>query len=123
MTETENEILPTPQETPANTPTDEAYLQSEECNVATAAASFVKIAQKDECDGNEALGKLQPLLDDKSTPPEKWFKIMTEITEEATCDKLKYVEVLGELTQYLEKRDSPILKNIDKGIDSLSTTP
>jgi hypothetical protein len=115
MNETENNISTVPETPPANTPTDEAYIQCEECNIATAAANFVKIAQKDECDGDKTLAKLQPLLDDKLTPSEKWIKTMTDITEEATCDKLKYLEVLGGLTEYLEKRDSPILKNLDKG--------
>jgi hypothetical protein len=95
---------------------DEAFNNCEECNIAAAAATFVKIAQKDECDGNKALAKLQPCVDDNMTTPEKWLKTMAEVAENATCDKLKYGEVLGELTDYLQKRDSPILKNLDKPV-------
>jgi hypothetical protein len=125
----ESPSSPTAQESPSSLVEDkpemtaeEAYNSCEECNIAAAAVEFVKIAEKDECDGTKVTEKLQPLLDDKLTPPEKWLKTMAEITEEATCDKLKYGEVLGGLTDYLEKKDSQILKNIDKGTDSLSTT-
>jgi Fe-S-cluster-containing hydrogenase component 2 len=95
---------------------EEAYESCMECHVANAAVLFAKIAEKDECDGKKVTEKLQPLLDDQLTPPEKWIKTMAEITEEATCDKLKYGEVLGELTDYLGKKDSPILKNLDMDV-------
>lgn len=93
---------------------EELYRDCEECNIATAAVEFVKIAEKDECDGDTVLAKLQPLVNNKMTMPETWLKTMAEVTEKATCNKMKYGQVLGELTQYLEERDSPILKNLDK---------
>lgn len=93
---------------------EEAYRDCQECHVAAAAVEFVKIAEKDECDGKQVTEKLQPLLDDQMTTPEKWLKTMTEITETATCEKMKYGQVLGELTGYLQEKDSPILNNLDK---------
>lgn len=94
---------------------DELLADCEECNVAGAAASFVRIAEKDECDGETAMDALQPCLDNELTTPETWLKTMTKVAEQATCNKQKYGEVLGGLTDYLQKRDSPILKNLDKG--------
>ncbi len=101
---------------PATEKTDEElYDECAECHVATAAVEFVKIAETDECDGKQVSDKLQPLLDDQTTTPEKWIKTMAEITENATCNKLKYGQVLGELTGYLQEKDSEILKNLDNG--------
>jgi hypothetical protein len=94
---------------------EEAYENCSECHIAAAAVEFVKIAEKDECDGAKVTEKLQPLLDDQNTTPEKWIKTMTEVAEKATCNKMKYGQVLGELTGYLQEKDSEILKNLDKG--------
>lgn len=103
------------EEKPAEKTDEELFAECSECNIAAAAVEFVKIAEKDECDGAEALGKLQPCVDDNMTTPEKWLKTMAEVTEKATCNKLKYAGVLGGITEYLQKKDDPILKNIDKG--------
>lgn len=102
-------------EKPAEMSAEDAYLDCHECHVAAAAVEFVKIAEKDECDGAKVTETLQPLLDDQNTTPEKWIKTMTEITEGATCNKMKYGQVLGELTGYLQEKDSEILKNINRG--------
>jgi hypothetical protein len=109
------ESPPEPPDKPTAVSSEDAYLDCQECHVAAAAVEFVKIAEKDGCDGSKISAKLQPLLDDQNTTPEKWLKTMTEITEEATCDKVKYGEVLGELTDYLQEKKSEFLTNIDKG--------
>jgi hypothetical protein len=110
----------TPPETPppdkpvAEMSDEEMFSNCPDCHVAAAAVEFVKIAEKDECDGKQVTEKLQPLLDDQMTTPEKWIKTMAEITEKATCEKMKYGQVLGELTGYLQEKNSEILKNLDK---------
>ncbi len=71
---------------------------------------LVKIAEKDECDGGQALGKLQPLVDDGNTTPEKWVKTMAAATEQAACKRQQYGQVLGELTGYLESKGGVFLK-------------
>ena len=106
---------PPPPEKPVDEKTaDELFLDCPDCNVAAAAANFVKIAQKDVCDGDKAMAKLQPCLDNDMTTPEKWIKTMTEVTETATCDKQKYGEVLGGLTEYLHSKGDVFLNNLDK---------
>jgi hypothetical protein len=107
-------ITPPPPDKPTTMTDEELYESCGECHVAAAAVEFVKIAEKDECDGKVVSEKLQPLLDDQNTTPEKWIRTMAEVTEKATCNKLKYGQVLGELTEYLQNKDSEILKNIDK---------
>jgi hypothetical protein len=110
----------TPTETPppdkpvAEMTDEELFLNCPDCNVAAAAAEFVKIAQKDECDGSTAMEKLQPCVDDNMTTPEKWIKTMAEVAEGATCEKQKYGEVLGGLTEYLHSKGDVFLNTLDK---------
>jgi len=98
---------------PSQMTDEELYESCPECHVADAAVKFVEIAGQDECDGEAAMEKLQPCLDDPQTAPEKWVRAMIEVTEGATCNKPQYGQVLGELTDYLESRDSEILKKLD----------
>lgn len=92
---------------------EELYAHCDVCHVADAAVKFVAIAEEDECDLEMAMGKLQPCVDNEMTTPEAWIKTMVEVAEQATCHKDQYGSVLTELTEYLQKENSEILKNLD----------
>lgn len=84
----------------------------EECHVADAIVKFHEISSN--C-GNVALTqRIEEMSDDKTMPPTKWLKEMIEITEQARCGRDDYQIVLGELTDYLQGRDSPILRKLDE---------
>jgi hypothetical protein len=86
---------------------EELYQGCEECHVADAVVKFVSISRED-CNG--ATGQsLEPLLEDETTPPEKWVETMREVASKEGCGQEAYKTVLGELEGYLEERNSPIL--------------
>ncbi len=99
-------------EKPAAEKTDEElYEDCEECHVANAVVKFSEISEK--CaDGVHE--EIDHISEDPNTPPEKWLRTMVEITENATCSQDAYKAVLTDLTEYLEKRKSPILNKLDE---------
>ena len=90
---------------------DDEYENCEECHIADAAVKFHGISKH--C-GDDITQRLEKIADAEDTPPETWLKSMIEIAEDASCGKEQYGAVLGELSDYLEKRQSPILKKLDK---------
>ena len=87
------------------------YENCEECHIADAAVKFHDISKH--C-GDSITQRLEKIADEQDTPPEAWLKSMIEIAEGASCGREQYETVLGELSDYLEKRQSPILKKLDK---------
>lgn len=90
----------------------EADPECEECMVADAVGKFHEIGEG--CGDDEVTGMLEKQADDVDTQPATWIKQMVTITEKDSCGQEKYREVLVGLTDYLEKRDSPILKELDQ---------
>lgn len=96
--------------------TDEELFEScEECHVAVAAAKFADV-----CAGNreEAGGGCELIsrsLANENTEPADWIKAMVQTAEKAEGKaKQEMAGAITELTEYLERRDSPLLKAIDK---------
>ncbi|GAJ10690.1 unnamed protein product, partial [marine sediment metagenome] len=55
-------------------------------------------------------------LEDETTEPTDWIKTMVETAEHAQGEaKEEMVAAVSELTDYLKRRDSPMLKELDKG--------
>jgi len=93
---------------------DEIFEECEECHVAVAAARFADVcAEKPEdAGGCELIGRS---LEDETTEPSDWIKAMVQTTEKAQGKaKEEMVGAITELTDYLERRNSPLLKTLDK---------
>ncbi len=87
---------------------EELYDSCHECHIADAVVKFVSICEQD-CSG-ETCRIMQPLLEDGTTPPEKWLHAMREVAGQEGCGQEAYKTVLGELETYLKGKDSDILK-------------
>jgi len=93
---------------------DELFENCEECHVAVAAARFADVcAEKpEEAGGCELIGRS---LENENTEPPDWIKAMVQTAEKAQGKaKEEMVGAITELTEYLEKRNSPLLKTLDK---------
>ena len=93
---------------------DELFENCEECHVAVAAARFADVcAEKpEEAGGCELIGRS---LENENTEPPDWIKAMVQTAEKAQGKaKEEMVGAITELTDYLERRNSPLLKTLDK---------
>jgi len=96
--------------------TDEELFEAcEECHVAVAASRFADVcAENREAAGGgcELIGRS---LEDENTKPADWIKAMVETAEKAQGKaKEEMTAAITELTEYLERKDSPFLKALDK---------
>lgn len=98
-----------PPESPKEDPTPDCP----ECHVAEAVGKFHAIAEN--CGNTEVLAKIGEKVQNPDTPATEWLKTLVEITETATCGQEDYGSILVDLTDYLEERESPILKALDEG--------
>lgn len=93
---------------------DELFEDCEECHVAIAASRFADV-----CAGNrdEASGGCEIInrsLANEDTEPVDWIKAMVRAAENAQGNaKQEMVAAVSELTEYLEYRNSPLLKALD----------
>lgn len=91
---------------------EELYEECEECHVAVAASRFADIC----ADNPEEAGSCELIsksLEDEKTEPVDWIKAMVQTAEDAKGKaKEEMVESVSELSDYLERRDSPILKQL-----------
>jgi len=93
---------------------EEVYESCEDCHVAVAASKFADVcAEKPEEAGScETIGRS---LEDENTEPADWIKAMVETAEKAQGKaKEEMTAAITELTEYLERKDSPFLKALDK---------
>jgi len=99
--------------------TDEELFEAcEECHVAVAAARFADVCAKkpEEAGSCELIGRS---LENENTEPGDWIKAMVQTAEKAQGKaKEEMVGAITELTEYLEKRDSPFLKALDKEVEN-----
>ena len=106
-----------PQAQPTSEKTDEElYEECEECHVAVAASRFAEICAEHPENGGDSCKLISEKLEDENTEPTEWIKAMVETAEQTQGEaKEKMVAAVTELTDYLERRNSPFLKELDKG--------
>jgi len=100
---------------------EELFENCEDCHVAVAASRFADIcAEKpEEAGGCEVIGRS---LEDENTEPADWIKAMIETAEKAQGNaKQEMVGAITELTEYLERRTSPLLKALEKEVGNVET--
>ena len=94
---------------------EELFEECEECHVAVAASRFADICAEHPEDGGASCKLISEKLEDETTEPADWIKAMVQTTESATGKaKEEMAEAVTELTDYLERRNSPFLKELDK---------
>jgi hypothetical protein len=115
LTPEKTPATPAPTQTAQAKTDEELYDQCPECHVAVAAAKIADIctANKEEAgQGCELIGKC---LENEQTEPVDWLKAMIQAAEQAKGKaKEEMAGAITELVDYLEKRDSPFLKALDK---------
>ena len=97
---------------------EELFEACEECHVAVAAAAFADICaeNREEAGGCELIGRS---LENENTEPVDWLKAMVQTAEKAQGKaKEEMVGAITELTEYLERRDSPFLKALDREVEN-----
>lgn len=95
---------------------EQLFEECEECHVAVAAARFADVcAEKpEEAGGCELIGRS---LENENAEPVDWLKAMVQTAEKAQGQaKEEMVGAITELTEYLERRNSPFLKALDKEV-------
>ncbi len=106
-----------PKETePTSEKTDEELFEEcEECHVAVAAARIAEVCADYPEEAGGACKVISEKLEDENTEPADWIKAMVETAEQAQGEaKELMVTAVTELTTYLERRNSPFLKELDK---------
>ena len=101
---------------------EELFEECEECHVAVAASMFADVCaeNREEAGGCELIGRS---LADENTEPVDWIKAMVQTAEKAEGKaKEEMVGAITELTEYLERRNSPLLKSLDKEEDNAQAT-
>ncbi|MBA7568473.1 hypothetical protein ES708_10202 [subsurface metagenome] len=95
---------------------DELYEECEECHVAVAASRFADICAENSEEAGGICKQISKKLEDETTEPADWIKAMVETAEGAEGKaKEEMVATVTELTDYLQRRNSPLLKELDKG--------
>ncbi|GAI63039.1 unnamed protein product, partial [marine sediment metagenome] len=88
----------------------------EECHVAVAASRFADICAENPEEAGAICKPISEKLEDETAEPADWVKAMIETAEGANGEvKEEMVAAVTELTDYLQKRNSPLLKELDKG--------
>jgi len=102
---------------PSSEKTDEELWEAcEECHVAVAAVRFAEICAEHPEEAGASCKLISEKLEDENTEPTNWIKTMVETVEHAQGEaKEQMVVAVTELTDYLKRRDSPFLKELDKG--------
>ncbi len=94
---------------------EEIFEECEECHVAVAAARIAEICADRPEDGGASCKLISEKLEDENTKPADWIKAMVETAEQAQGEaQEQMVAAVTELTDYLERRDSPFLKELNK---------
>jgi len=93
----------------------ELFEECEECHVAVAASRFADICAENFEEAGQSCELISQKLEDETTEPADWIKAMVQTAESATGKpKEEMVATVSELTDYLERRKSPFLKELDK---------
>ena len=95
---------------------EELYEECEECHVAVAASRIAEICAEHPEEAGASCKLISEKLEDENTEPADWIRAMVETAEQAQGEaKEEMAAAVTELTNYLQRRDSPILKELDKG--------
>jgi len=105
-----------PETQPASEKTDEELFEEcEECHVAVAAARVAEICGEYPEEAGASCKLISEKLEDENTEPADWIRAMVETAEQAQGEaKEQMTAAVTELTDYLQRRDSPFLKELDK---------
>lgn len=98
------------------------FEECEPCHVAITAGRFGKVCAEnpEEAGGCELICRS---LADENTEPVDWIKAMVQMAEKAQGKpKQEMVGAITELTEYLERRNSPLLKALDREVANDQTT-
>jgi len=94
---------------------EELFEECEECHVAVAAARVAEICAEYPKDAGGACKVISEKLEDENTEPADWIRAMVETAEQAQGEaKEQMAAAVTELTDYLGRRNSPFLKELDK---------
>ncbi len=97
---------------------EELYEECEECHVATAVTRIAEVCAERPEEAGGGCKLISEKLGDETTEPADWIKAMVETAEQAQGEaKEQMAAAVTELTEYLERRGSPMLKELDKGGD------
>ncbi|MBA7562901.1 hypothetical protein ES708_04554 [subsurface metagenome] len=101
---------------PTSEKTDEELWEAcEECHVAVAADRFARVCAEHPEEAGASCKLISAKLEDETTEPTDWIKTMVKTAEQAQGEaKEEMVAAVTELTEYLERRNSPFLKELDK---------
>jgi len=102
---------------PSSEKTDEELFdECEECHIAVAAARFAEVCAEHPEEAGASCKLISEKLEDENTEPTDWIRTMVGTAEQAQGEaKEEMVATVSELTDYLKRRDSPFLKELDKG--------
>jgi len=96
---------------------EELYENCEECHIAEAAVRFSEVCAAHPEDAGESCRLVAEKVADENTEPADWIKTMVETAEGAKgVAKEEMVAAVTELTDYLEKRGSPFLKEMEQEV-------
>ncbi|GAI69723.1 unnamed protein product [marine sediment metagenome] len=94
---------------------EELFEECEVCHVAVAASRFAEICTEHPEGAGASCKLISAKLEDETTEPTDWIKTMVKTAEQAQGEaKEEMVAAVSELTEYLERRNSPFLKELDK---------
>jgi len=95
---------------------EELYEECEPCHVGDAAAKIGNICKELPEEAGCGCKLILEMADDENTTEIEWIKAMVETAEQAQGEvKEQMVTVVTELTDYLQRRNSPLLQELDKG--------
>ena len=94
---------------------EELYEECEPCHVAVAASRFAEVCAEHPEEAGASCKLISEKLEDETTEPADWIKAMVETAEGAKGQaKEEMVAAVTELTEYLQRRDSLFLKELNK---------
>ncbi len=101
---------------------EELYEECEPCHVGDAAAKVGIICEERPEEAGCGCKLISEMVEDENTTEADWIKAMVETAEQAQGEaKEQMVAAVTELTDYLERRNSPLLKELDKGEEEEAT--
>lgn len=106
---------------------EELYQECEPCHVAVAASRFADICAENREEAGVGCELIGRSVENPNTEPVDWLKAMVQTAEKAQGKpKEEMTAAITELTEYLERRNSPFLKALDKEVGNdqeITTVP
>jgi len=94
---------------------EELFEECEECHVAVAASRFADVCAENREEAGGGCELIGRSLANENTEPVDWIKAMVQTAENAQGKaKQEMVAAVTEMTEYLERRNSPLLKALEK---------